>query len=135
MTLRVRDKAYEVVLNGSDYVTKDKPNKNDFRGVFTAYADSEKMENMALAGISQLDDGWHISLYYVGDNVLLNFGDLEDGEVAQFSHKTEDCIIHRNRLFSVIAEISEGNKLVDGGNIEPTTIHEELRKIREQLVG
>lgn len=63
MQLKVKNKTYDVILNGTDYVTQTEPNEADFDGVFTATVDGEAYHNMRLAGISHLDDGYHISLY------------------------------------------------------------------------
>lgn len=63
MTLKVNGKTYEVELNGTDYVTQTEPKAEDFPDVFTADVDGETQENMKLAGIQKLEDGWHISLY------------------------------------------------------------------------
>lgn len=63
MTLIVNGVTYAVELNGSDYVTQAEPNPADFVGVFDVTVDGEVEKDMTLAGIQQLDDGWHISIY------------------------------------------------------------------------
>lgn len=135
MTLKVRNKAYEVELNGTDYVCEEQPNKADFKGMFDVTIDGEIRHDMRLAGIQQLDDGWHISLYEDGNNILYNFGELEDGDRAEERHAAGDCIVRGNRLYSVTADISEGNLIVVGGNVEPTTVQAEMRKLKEEMLS
>lgn len=135
MTLKVRNKAYEVELNGTDYVCEEQPNKADFKGLFDVTIDGEIRRDMRLAGIQQLDDGWHISLYEDGNNILYNFGEREDGDRAEERHAVGDCIVRGNRLYSVTADISEGNLIVVGGNVEPTTVQAEMRKLKEEMLS
>ena len=129
MILKVRGKQYMVELNGTDYVTKEEPNKADFKGLFDVMIDSEIRTGMRLSGIFESGDGWHICLYEDGDNILYNFGELEDGDRAEEGHVVGDCIVRGNRLYSVTADISEGNMIVVGGNVKPTTIQAEMRKL------
>lgn len=134
MILKVRGKQYTVDLNGTDYVCKEQPNKADFRGLFDVTIDGTVRRDMRLAGIQQLDDGWHISLYEDGNNILYNFGELEDGDRAEERRVPGDCIVRGNRLYSVTADIFEGNPIVVGGNVRPTTIQEEMRKLKEEII-
>ncbi len=76
MTLVVNGKTYDVVQNGTDYVLPKSaaiPKAEDFPGVFVAEVDGEQMENMRLAGIQLLDDGWHISIYQMSYKELLDY--------------------------------------------------------------
>lgn len=134
MTLRIKNKTYDVVLNGTDYVCQDQPDKADFKGLFDVVVDGEAKRGMRLSNLFESEDGWHICLYEDGDNFLYNFGELEDGERAESRHSVGDCVVRGNRLFSVVAEIAEGNQIVVGGNIEPTTIQAEMRKLRDEIV-
>lgn len=63
MTLKVNGKSYEVVLNGTDYVSQKEPDPGDFGGTFDVEIDGVVEHGMTLAGIQELEDGWHISLY------------------------------------------------------------------------
>ena len=135
MILKVRGKQYTVDLNGTDYVCKEQPNKADFKGLFDVTVDGEVRRDMRLAGIQKLDDGWHISLYEDGGNILYNFGELEDGDRAEERHAAGNCIVRGNRLYSVTADISEGNLIVVGGNVEPTTVQAEMQKLKEEILN
>ena len=63
MTLKVRNKTYDVELNGTDYVCQTEPQAEDFDGVFNIEVDGEEQKNMMLANIFNGEDGWHICLY------------------------------------------------------------------------
>lgn len=66
--------------------------------------------------------------------LLCSFGSPESGARANERHEVGDYIIMGERLYIVTADISVGNLIVDGGNVTPTTLQAEIKKLKELTI-